>query len=496
MKPLHSIMLMAFVALAGCRMGPNYQRPGVDAGAQFRGAPAQADVASLADLPWWEVFKDRQLQEYIRVALENNKDLRLAVARVAEARAIVGVTRADLFPQLFGFANGSRTRLSEETNKAGTFTGSFATPAGAGTFTLAPSKTDKYVNLYQAGIDLSYEIDVWGRLRRATEAARADLLATEDVRRTVVSNLVSDVARNYFQLRELDLELEIAKRTHESRVESERLIRLRFDYGRANGLDLERAVGETASTGAAMAQIEYKIAQAENALGILLGRNPGDIARGMRLTEQPPMPEVPPGLPASLIERRPDVLAAEAGLIAENARVGEAKAQFFPAISLTGLFGFESNELNNWFTHRAHTWQVAGNLSQPIFQGGRIYFNYKAVKARREQALTDYLNAIQQALREVADALAARKYSYEERVQREKQVAALTHASDLANQRYEGGRSDYLDVLDAEREQFSAELSLAQSQLSELVSVVQLYRALGGGWLENEPVAQAAMAKK
>lgn len=483
MRPPRIVVVFALLLLAGCKMGPNYRRPAADVGVQFRGA-ATTDTTSLADLPWWEVFRDRQLQDYIREALDNNRDLSIAIARVAEARAIVGITRADLFPQIFGNATASRTRLSEQTHgRQSRATGTITTPAGgAGTFVITTDKQDLYVNLYQATLDLAYEIDLWGRLRRSSEAARANLLATEYARRTVVSSLVADVATNYFQLRELDLELQIAERTFETRAESERLIRMRFEYGRANGLDLDRAVGETASTGAAIAQIQRALAQTENALCVLLGRNPGELRRGAALTAQPALPDVPPGLPASLIDRRPDVLQAEAGLIAANAQVGAAKALFFPRISLTGLLGFESDELDDWFAHRAHTWTVAGNLSQPIFQGGRFYFNYKAVQARREEALTFYLATIQQSLREVADALAARKYSVLEREQREIQVEALVHASELANRRYEGGRSDYLDVLDAERAQFSAELQLAQTELAELVSLVRLYRALGGGW--------------
>ncbi|MEN6625801.1 MAG: efflux transporter outer membrane subunit [Candidatus Sumerlaeia bacterium] len=486
MKPLRFTAAVCLILLAGCKLGPNYQRPAADAGAQFRGATAE--TASIGDLPWWEVFGDPQLQGYIRTALENNKDLKIAVARVAEARAAARIAQSEFFPQVNGYGTGARTRLSERTNKGiGSISGTFETPIGPGTFVTNEAKADKYMNLYQAGVDLSYEADLWGRIRRGSEAARAELLATEDARRTITSALVADVARNYFELRELDLELDIARRTLQTRTESERLIKLRLDHGRANGLDYERAAGETAATAATMAQIEYSIARTENALGILLGKNPGDLGRGKALVEQPVMPSVPAGLPASLIERRPDVLAAEARLIAANARIGEAKALFFPRISLTGLAGFESDALNDWFTHDAHTWSVAGNLAQPIFQGGRIYFNYKAVKARREQALQAYLGAIQTALADVADALAARKYSFQEREQRQRQVAALVHASELASMRYEGGRSDYLDVLDAEREQFSAELQLAQARLAELVSVVQLYKALGGGWQENEP---------
>jgi multidrug efflux system outer membrane protein len=488
MKPVQTITLLSLFLLLGCQLGPNYQRPSVDVGTQFRGAQAQPDAASLADLPWWEVFGDEQLRDYIRIALENNKDLQIAVARVAEARAVAGTVRADLFPQLFGYGDASRSRLSEQTHPAsGSSSINVQGPGGASTLTIPGQKSDLYANLYQSGFDLSYEVDLWGRLRRANEAARAELLATENARHTIVSALVTDIARNYFQLRELDLEQEIADRTHRSRMESERLIRLRLEHGRANGLDLERAVGETAATAATIATIQNSIAQTENALSILLGRNPGELARGQALTAQPPPPDVPQGLPASLLERRPDVLQAEASLVAANARIGEAKALFFPRISLTGLLGFESGELNDWFTHNGHTWTIGANATQPIFEGGRIFYNYKAVKARREQVLIAYLSTIQQALREVADALANRKYAYQEREQRQKQVTALAKASKLAAQRYEGGRSSYLDVLDAEREQFNAELQLAQVQLGELLSVVQLYRALGGGWQQELP---------
>ncbi len=464
MRLLQTLTFLCLFLSLGCRLGPDYQRPTIDTGAQFRGAQTQAaDNASLADLPWWKLFGDAQLQEYIRTALENNKNLMIAVARVDEARAAVGGTRSGLFPQLWATADPSRTRLSND-----------------------PEKLDLHTNLYQAGLGLSYEVDLWGRLRRATEAARADLLATEHARHTVVSTLVSDVAQNYLRLRELDLELSIAERTLHGRMESERLTRLRKEYGRANGLELERAVGETASTEATLATIKNDIEQTENALSILLGENPGEIARGTALVDQPIPPEIPSGLPASLLERRPDVLQAEAQLIAANARIGEAKAMFFPRISLTGLLGFESDELDAWFTHNAYTWNVAGNLAQPIFTGGSLFFNYRAVKARREQALTAYLGSIQQALREVADALAARKYSLQEREKRQKQVDALVHASKLANERYLGGRSNYLEVLDVEREQFSAELQLAQVRLSEQLSIVYLYRALGGGWQQEE----------
>lgn len=496
MKPLR-LTALCLILLTGCKLGPDYKRPAVDVGAQFRG-DVTTTTASIADLPWWEVFKDPQLQEYIGIALENNKDLQIAVWRVAEARAVVGIVRADFFPQINGYGTGSRTRLSDRTNQGlGTVAGTLTSPAGVSTFAVEGPEVDKYVNLYQSGIDLAYEIDLWGRIRRSSESARALLLATEDARRTITSALVADVARNYFQLRELDLELEIATRTLESRRESQRLIKLRLDYGRANGLDYERAAGETAATAATMARIEYAIAQTENVLSILLGRNPGDLNRGRALIDQPAMPNVPPGLPSDLIERRPDVMAAEQLLVAANAQIGVAKALFFPRISLTGFAGFESDALNDWFTHDAHTWSIAGNLAQPIFNGGRLWFGYKGVKARREAALIAYLGSIQQALAEVADALAARKYSYQEREERQKQVDALVRASALANQRYEGGRSDYLDVLDAEREQFSAELQLAQARLSELVSVIQLYRALGGGWQAPEQqLAQSAAGTK
>lgn len=482
---LTMIVLLGLLLLPGCKMGPNYKRPAVDTGAQFRGPGAQTATASLADLPWWQVFGDEQLQDFIRIALENNKDLQIATARVTEARAVVGVVRGALFPQLFGSADASRTRSSNQVRSGQSSSITFLTPEGEST--TVSSSPNHYTNLYTVGLDVSYEVDLWGRLRRATEAARDALLATENARNTIISGLVSDVARTYFQLRELDLELEIAERTHSSRVESERLIRLRKEHGWSNGLDLERAIGETASTAAVVASTKNGVAQTENALSILLGRNPADVARGKTLVAQPPPPAVPPGIPASLLERRPDVLAAEAQLAASNARVGEAKALFFPQINLTGFLGFQSNELDDWLSHNAHAWTIAANLAQPIFTGGRLFYNYRAVKAQREQALVAYLATIQQALREVADALALREYAYQERIQREKQVTALTNSVKLATQRYEGGRSSYLDVLDAEREQFNAELILAQRRFAELLGVVQLYRALGGGWQQELP---------
>lgn len=479
-----------------CKMGPDYQRPGVVVGETHRWS--EESGTSIAALPWWEVFGDPQLKVLIQTALDNNKDLQLSMARIEEARANVGIVRADLFPSIDALGSASRSRLSAATHPAPEPTTiGLALPAvppnpsRSASLTIQPSAPSLYSNSYDTGLSLSYELDLWGRVRRATEAARAELLATEESRQTIVSALVAEVAGTYFQLRELDRELTIAERTLLSRTEAEGVIRLQHEHGVVSGLDLERAIGETAATAATIGSIKRGIAQTENALNLLLGNNPGDVIRGMELESQPLPPEVPAGLPAELLDRRPDIRLAEAQLMAANARIGEAKALFFPSLSLTGALGFQSNALNEWLEHNAHTWTIAADAAQPVFQGGRLVFNYRATKARREQALVNYLSVIQRSLIEVSNALASRKFTREESVQYQRQVTALTNASRIARDRYDGGEAGYLEVLDAERELFKAELQQAQTRFLELLSVVQIYRALGGGWTVPTEAATA-----
>jgi len=464
-------MLLIVFGLAGCAVGPDYKRPTVPVPADWR-SPAEA-VGSLADLGWWQLFEDPVLQDLIGTALGNNKDLQMAVARVAETRAQFAVTRAVQFPQVDGQASYTRERMSQNSFPLN------ALPPGQG---VSPEGSS-----YQTSLDLSFELDLWGRLRRATEAARADLLASEESRRTVLTTLVSDVARAYFDLLELDREADIARRTLTSRQASLDLVRQRFEGGLTSELDVRRAEGELAATAAAVPDVERRVAQTENRLSILLGRNPGPIPRGPGLDAQKLPPSVPAGLPSALLERRPDIRQAEEQLVAANARIGEAKAAFFPQISLTGLFGQESAALSDLFAGPSRVWQFGPTITMPIFNAGRIRSNLRATEAREQQALIAYQQAIQQAFREVEDALVFHQKAREIRAQRELRVTAARQAVALGNLRYGEGLAGYLDVLDAERQLLSAETDLAATSRDQLTAVVQVYKALGGGW-EGRPV--------
>ena len=464
-------LLAVAALLAGCAVGPDYLRPDVPAPQGWR-TPAATET-SLGDLDWWRVFADETLQGLIRTALEENKDVRLAVARVLESRAQLGVTRSSQFPQLD--ANGSYNNQRTSTVSA----------------VPLPPTVNPEQEVFRSTLDLSFEIDLWGRLRRATEAARADLLASEENRRSVVVTLVGDVAQAYFDLLELDRELDIARRTLESRRESLRIVRLRFDNGITSELDLRRAEGEAASAAAQIPDLERQIAQTENRISILLGRNPAPIPRGGSLSEQPVLPEVPAGLPSALLERRPDLRQAEQRLVAANARIGEAKAAYFPQITLTGAFGVESIALSDLFTGPARVWQFGPRITLPIFNAGRITSQVRAAGARQQQALVQYQQAIQRAFTEVEDTLVSHRKSREIRPDREALVAATRRSLELADLRYKDGLASYLEVLDAQRQLFSAEIDLARTNRDQLTSVVQLYKALGGGWASEASTAAA-----
>jgi len=341
---------------------------------------------------------------------------------------------------------------------------------------------DPQTEFYRTSLDLSFELDLWGRLRRATEAARAELLASEENRRAIVTTLVSDVAQAYFDLLELDREAEVDRRTLESRQASLDLVRQRFDAGLATELDVQRADGEVATAAATVPDVERRVAQAENRISILLGRNPGTVGRGAVLDAQTPLPSVPAGLPSALLERRPDLRQAEQQLVAANARIGVAKAAFFPQIALTGLFGVESASLSDLFTGPARVWQVGPTVTLPIFHGGRLRSSLRVAEARQQQALIQYQQAIQQAFRETEDALVFHRKVQDIRRERERRVTAARRTLALATLRYENGLSGYLDVLDAQRQLFSAEIDLASTTRDQLTAVVQVYKALGGGW--------------
>ena len=465
-----AIVLITFL-LVGCRtVGPNYSRPKITPPDVFRGAPAQSaptDPASLADLKWFEVFKDERLQELIRRALAGNYDLRDAVVRVDAARANLGITKADLLPAIA--VNSDITTLRNSTG------GAFPLPQG---FQQRRTFGSLALNF------LSFEVDVWGRLRRATEAARADLLATEENRKAVVTTLVSEVATAYFNLLELDMELTIARRTLATREESLRLIGHREHNGLATVLEIRQGEQLVQAAEREIPAIEQLIEQTENYISLLLGRSPGAITRGRSLTDQEQPPAVPPGLPSALLERRPDIRAAEQTLAAANAIIGVAKAAYFPRISLTGLFGSQSNQLSGLFTGASGVWQFVPQVTQPLFTGGRIRSNVELATAQEQIALIQYERVIQTAFREVSDALVAHQKVREIRSKQELLVATLQDRSRLSYIRYRGGVDTLLNALDADRDLFDAELGLAQSRRNELLALVQLYRALGGGWQE------------
>jgi outer membrane protein, multidrug efflux system len=449
------------LVLAGCTLGPTYQRPAVPAPEVWRDGLSNADPASLADLSWWELFEDEELRQLVRAALEANKDLRIAVTRVDQARALLGVTRAAQFPEINAGASATTNRFSDTVR-----------PRGQG------GRSD----LFSTTVDLAFEIDIWGRLRRATEAARAELLASEEARQAVVMTLVSDVATAYLRLRQLDLELETTRRNVASRQGSLQLVRDRFEAGLTSALDLRQAEAELASTAAQIPDLERQIAQTEHQLSIVLGRNPAGIGRGRPLTGQTFPPTVPAGLPSALLERRPDIRQAEDGLIAANARIGVAKAAFFPQVSLTGFFGVESVALSDLFTGPSRIWQFGPTVTLPIFNAGRNRANLRLTEAQQRESLIRYEQAIQQAFREVEDALVAHRKAREALTEQEAAVRASREALSIAEFRYTSGLTNYLDVLDAQRTLLAAEVAESQTLLAQLVAVVQLYRALGGGW--------------
>jgi multidrug efflux system outer membrane protein len=420
---------------------------------------------------WFTLFQDERLQGLIEAALENNYDVRIAAARVLEAAAQLGVSRSFLLPTVDGAATVARDRVSEER---------FLSP---------PATVSPEGNTFALGLALTWEADIWGRIRRQTEAARAEFLAAEWAQRAVQVTVISQVAGAYFALRELDNELEIAQRTLASRQKSLHLTQLRLDQGVATRLDVRQAETLLYTAAATIPLVERQIVQTENAISLLLAQPPGDVLRGRTLTEQPLPPEIPAGLPAALLERRPDIRASEEVLVSANAQIGAAKALYFPRISITGLLGIESAELDDFVKKSAMTWSIGANALQPIFNYGRIRSINEATQASYLGLLAQYEQTIQTAFREVSDALVGYRKSREQRVQQEHLVESLQDRVRLANKRFFGGLDNYLQVLDAERELFDAELELARLQRDERLNIVGLYRALGGGWESVIPPA-------
>jgi outer membrane protein, multidrug efflux system len=456
-------LLSAGLLLSGCTVGPNYKRPTVAVPPTYRGvvpgATVQTETAALGDQKWWDIFQDEQLRALIRTALQQNYDLRIAASRTLEAKALLGIARADQFPTV-----GAGAGIADVRNAQSKSLPALETSTG------------------QVNLAAAWELDFWGEFRRATEAARANLLASEWARQEVVSTLVANVAAAYFELRALDLELEISRRTLDSRQESLRLTRVLANGGATSLLDVRQAEQLVFTASAEIPALEQQIEQQENFLSILLGQNPGDITRGRTLTEQRQPPQVPPGLPSSLLERRPDIRQAEEELVAANAEIGVARAAYFPQISLSGSGGFQSSALTNLFSGPAGAWSFGASLAQPIFTGGRLRSQVRLAEAQQQTAALFYQQSIQEAFRSVSDGLVAYRKTREFRAQQELLFQSAEDAARLSHLRYTGGATGYLEVLTNETNAFSAELGLVQARLNELLALVQLYEALGGGW--------------
>ncbi len=455
--------VVAAALLGGCAIGPNYKRPSVAEPQTFRGQ-ATAEAASLADAPWWEVFQDPILKNLIQEALRNNYDVQIAAARVQEARANFRVSRSELYPSLDYGAGVARANL---------------TPGVAG----GPGRqADTTNNFYYATLSASWELDIWGRIRRSNEAAWATLLATEDARRGVWLTLVSDLAQAYFELLALDVRLEIARNSADAYQRTYNVFQDRFKFGTASRLETSRAEGALGEAQATIPQLESDIVAKENQLGILLGKSPAPVPRGTPMYAQAVVPTVPAGLPSTLLERRPDLRQAEQQLVSANARVGVAKAEFFPKLSLTALFGTASPEVSALTGGSATIWAVAGMLSGPLFNAGRTLGTYRASVAQWEQARLQYEQAVLTALREVSDALTALGKLSEAETGQDRAVKALEEAVGHATDRYRYGLASYFEVLEAQQQLYPAQNTLAQIRRNRLVAYVQLYKALGGGW--------------
>lgn len=453
----------AALLTAGCTVGPNYVKPHVDAPAVYRGAPTQTAASaarvSLGDEKWQQVFQDRQLQALIRTALQQNYDVRIAAANILAAQAELGLTHSEELPSAAAQAGATDQRQSRSK-----FFGPYTTSSN------------------QLGLGAAWDLDFWGKYRRATEAARAQLLGAEWAQREVESTLVASVAAGYFQLRELDQQLAIARRTLASRKDSLHLTQVLAQHGATSELDVRQAEQLVYAAAESIPDLQRRIAQQEDAISVLVGRNPAAVTRGLTLTAQPLDLNVPAGLPSSLLERRPDIRAAEQQIVAANARIGVAKAAYFPDIKLTAVGGFATSALTGLFTGGAGTWNFGGSLTEPLYVGGSLKNTVRLAEAQRQQALLRYKQTVQNAFREVSDALAGLQRNQEFLQQQKLLTQSAQEATKLSQMRYQGGAASYLEVLDSETRDFSAQLTLAQAQLNQELSLVELYRALGGGW--------------
>jgi multidrug efflux system outer membrane protein len=456
------LLLTIAVLLTGCAVGPNYKRPTVNVPTDYRDSMAAqtAAASSLGNENWWRVYQDPVLARLIHTAIQQNYDVRIAATRVLEAQAQLDITRANQFPSASVGAGVSSQQNAKVSN-------------------LFPAYQ---VNEGQLNLSVIWNLDFWGKYRRQTEEARAQLLATNWGQQAVISSLVANVAAAYFQLRALDSELEIAKRTLGSRQQSLQLTHVLATHGSATDLDLSQSEQLVYAASETIPDLERQIRQQENQLSILLGQNPGAIPRGRPLTEQPVPEGVPAGLPSELLERRPDVREAEANMMAANAQIGVAKAAFFPSISLTGTGGLESNALNSFLSAPSQTWNAGLNITQPVFEGGRLRSGLRLSRAQYQEAVLTYQQTAQNALEQVSNALIATQKDREFREQQEMLTTAAQHTDQLSEVLYQNGGASYLQVLTAETNYFSAELNLVQAQLNERLAVVQLYQSLGGGW--------------
>jgi multidrug efflux system outer membrane protein len=443
------------LGLGACAVGPDYKRPALDVPAKFRGASEAVQGAALADLQWWAVLEDPVLQSLIKDALVNNYDLRIAANRVLQARGQLGIARSNQLPSLGGFAEAQRQR--------------------------APSVLSDQT-IYSGGFQLSWVLDFWGQFRRATEAARASLLATEYAQNAVRITLIANVASAYFQLRAFDQELDASTRILQTNRETLRITTLSVNGGASPITDQLQATLLVQQAQAQITQLEQSIAQTENQLSLLLGRNPGDISRGLSLVEQPHLPQVPVGLPSQLLERRPDVREAEETLDAANANVGVAKAAFFPQIPLTASYGAASTNLGDFLRQSASVWSVAGQVVQPIFEGGKIKSAYRLAWDQRDAAELAYRQSVLQAFTDVANSLVGYEKTRALRLTLEEQTATYAETARLANDRYRGGSTSFLEVLTTQQQYFTSELQSSQASFAELQNYVQLYQSLGGGW--------------
>jgi multidrug efflux system outer membrane protein len=455
------LLLAIAVLLSGCAVGPNYKRPTASVPTNYRGGrPEQPAAGSLGNEKWWDVYQDPVLTQLIHTALQQNYDVRIAATRVLEAQAQLGITRANQFPSASVGAGVS----SQQNAKVSSVFPAYQVNAG------------------QLNLSVIWNLDFWGKYRRQTEAARAELLASQWGRQAVISSLVANVATAYFQLRALDAELEIAKRTLGSRQQSLQLTRVLETHGSASDLDVSQSEQLVYTASETIPDLERQIQQQENLLSILLGQNPGSIPRGRSLTEQPVPGSVPAGLPSELLERRPDVRQAEANVMAANAQIGVAKAAFFPSLSLTGTGGLESNVLHHFLQQPSQTWSAGFNVTQPIFEGGALRSQLRLARAQWQESVLSYEQTVQDALEQVSNGLVSYQKDREFREQQELLVQAAERSDRLSLILYRNGGGSYLQVLTNDTNYFSAELNLVDAQLNERLALVQLYQSLGGGW--------------